>query len=179
MGIMATLKSVPSLVEASVGPTGLTPNTPAEGPVIEGYGPDAITSGSELDRTAVGPWPLLIDAGIKIWNSWRPNGFHNQIVVRVAANYGSRTSAADFGQAYPEYSVPNDGLGFGSVGLYPSPVPNALRPTYDNLETTQWGDQVLTPKNLNPQTWSDIQQNPTSFVPGGTASLGIAGEVLQ
>lgn len=180
MGIFGNL-SVPSFVEMFIGPTGPVGLPQAVGPDVQTPNRDALTSGSQLDRTAIGPWPELLDAAVAndTFTGFTPNTFHDQFTVQVGANYGNRTSIADWGYRGYEFGVgnPND-LGQGSIGSYPGPVRSASRPTYDNLEAIIWNQQILDVVNTSPQTWGIIQQGASEYVPGGTATLGIQSPTL-
>lgn len=142
-------------------------------------GTQVIGTGSENLES----YPDQIDAGVtsKRFSSWVKDALHDWFQARIGANYGEITSQADFGHRDALYTVGNEGLGFegGSVANYPGPVPSAVRPTYNNLEAITWHQQILDQYDLNPQSYQDLQSNPTTYIPGGTASLGVPGVVLQ
>lgn len=170
--------AVPSINEAGIGRYshnffGVNANPTPQGPIVTVSMPRAITSGSELNRTAIGPWPAIEDAGTKLDNAYRPNGFHEEIRVKIPANYGGVSSAADYQARHPLYAPGNDGQGMGAVANYPGPVPNPTGPTYNNLEATIWQQQVLTKQNLNPSSYQNLSTVPTNFQPAGTATLGV------
>lgn len=191
----------PNGLFTNTGLVGATPNPAPVGPEVVGTGPDAITSWSELSGAAQGAqqggnahnpyaqpagslpaWPDTPNANaLQRFNGWIKNAFHDFFKAAVGANYGEISSQANYGFRHQLYSVGNNGLGFvgGSVGNYPGPVPFAGRPMWNNLEAITWNMEVLDPSDLNPAQFQAIQQNPTEFVPGGTASIGVPGVVLQ
>lgn len=172
------------------------------GPIAEYTPPYALTSGSQLDKTASGgpyaatqlgsgsslnkaitgaPWPRLIDAAIQLFNSWRPNVYRGISTHNVLGNFGSVTSTANFGFRSFEF-------GTDTVGLYPAKVIplNPFRPEWNNLVSIIYGLRVQNPVgNLGPNQTvlpaSTVSQFtiPTQFTPTGTASLSMKGEVLQ
>lgn len=173
------------------------------GPIAEYTPPDALSAGSQLDVTAYGgpyqaaeitsgsslnksiigdPWPRLIDAATRLFNSWRPNFFREISTHNVAGNYGSITSTANYN--FQSYEFPS--LGIPTIGNYPGPVPSARRPEWNNLVSIIYGLRVLNPvgslgpnQTILPQAVVSQFTVPTQFTPTGTASLSMKGEVLQ
>jgi hypothetical protein len=135
MGIIAALKSwgsgtgptfVASAQEAFVGPTGLQAYPVPQGPVIKAVGPKALTSGSQLNRAAVGgvilepqshilssgsqlsraqagaPWPPLpADYTSKRFTGFVRSALHDWFPVKIGANYGENASVSKFGFTDP------------------------------------------------------------------------------
>ena len=170
--------AVPSIAEAGISKYshsffGVNPNPSPQGPIVKVNAPRAITSGSELNRTAVGPWPELRDAGTQLDNAYHPNSYHDELRVKINANYAGVSSAANYQARHPLYAPGNDGQGYGSVANYPGAVPNPTRPTYNNLTAISWQQQVLTKENLNPSSYQNLSNTPTTFQPAGTAKLGV------
>lgn len=200
MGLLDIL-SVPSMSEVSIGPNGTQANPTPVGVEVVGVGPDSITSWSELQGAAQGAqqggnahnpwaqpsgslptWPVTPNANaLQRFNGWIRNAFHDFFKASVGANYGEQSSQANYGFLHALYNPANNGLGFvgGAIAGYPGPVPFAGRPMYDNLEAVDWNMEVLDPSDLNPAQFQAIQSNPTAYVPGGTASIGVPGVVLR
>lgn len=147
------------------------------GPVVTGYGPDAITSGAQLTRTSFDSWPQKRDAGAKAFTAYRPNGFHEQVEVAIPANYGAMGDAAPYrdweGEYTPSTTVdPNE----AAIGNYPGPVPFAGRPTYNNMPSgAPYNVEVITPTNMNPRSYQDLLKDSVQFSPAQTASVAQAG----
>jgi hypothetical protein len=168
--------SVPTLDEYSIGPTGPNALPRPVGPNVKLTTAAAITSGAQLDGTAKGPWSRRLDAGIKMWTAWRPNAFHDLIAPRIPANYGADGGAIAFDWRGWEFPPGNPE---GSIAMYPGSIPAPHRPMWNVLKPVVWGLQVLSPGNINPASYQAIQADPSAFVPGGTASLGIGAPILQ
>lgn len=178
---MPILPSVPSLDEYVLGPTGQQKLPTKVGPNITLPREDVITSGYQLDRTAIGPWPPLMPSEVAndSFTGWVRNALHDFMKLSVPANYGSRTSQADFNWWVAEYSQDSPhGKQWGAIAGYPGAVPTPDRPMWNNLEPILWNLQILTPLNMNPQAFASIQKNPSQFVPPGTAALSINGPAL-
>lgn len=125
-----------------------------------------LTSGSDLNPTAVGPWPGLRNASTRLWNSWHANSYRPQEAIRESANYGEQGSRVGYHYKWNEYPQ--------GPGLYPGPVPNAQRPTYDNVLPIVWHLRVGNPNMLSNQNLRPaqvIQVGPSEYVPAGVASL--------
>lgn len=174
------------------------------GPIFQPIPPDALTSGSQINRYTVGaeenappgafdsgsqlnrarigaPWPGIIDGATKFFNSWRPNVLRDVEHHNTIANYGSVTSLANFGFKASQYGPDND-YGQGSIGLYPGPVPSALRPMWNNLVAIVWGLRVNNPTSggslndtIQASYTTTTTASPVEFVPSGTASLTYKG----
>jgi hypothetical protein len=170
------LFSVPSLDEYSIGPGGPQALPKPVGPTVTLNTAAAITSGAQLDGTAKGPWAKLLDAGAKMWTAWRPNSFHEVMQIKLKANYGEMGGAVGYHWRGYEFPVGNPE---GAIANYPGSVPTPHRPMWNVLTPVVWGLQVLSPDNLNAQSYQAIQQDPSQFVPGGTATLGIGSPILQ
>lgn len=163
--------------QARIGPLGLQQHgvvqqpTPV-GPEVIGQGPNAITSGSQLNRTAVGPWPELLDAGYQEDTAYRPNGYNYGRTITTPANYGSVTSASLYQWRQQEWNPATDISGLGSIAGYPGATPEANRPTYNNLTGgAQYQMQVLSQQNLSPSQYANIQHIASQYTAGGTASI--------
>ena len=174
------------------------------GPIAEYAPPDALTSGSQLNRFTIGgpekpggdfqsgstldvaqsdaPWPGIINGLIKFFNSWRPNGLRQIANHNVAGNYGWRTSVAN----YQFRSFWTEGA--PAVAGYPAnALPgNPYIPEWNNLVPIVYGLRVTNPvgnlgdsQTVNPQNVVSQFTNPAEFTPTGTASLSIKGETLQ
>ncbi len=136
--------------------------------------PSKLTSDAALNQAAVGAWPAMIDGGAKFWNgAWRPSVLREVSNHNIPGNYGSVTSMARFGFKWRK---------FVGVGNYPSPVPNAFRPTYNVLDPIQWGLRVANP-NVTPTYVAQtgpivVQTQPTTWQSPNTASVTKTGEVL-
>lgn len=118
------------------------------GPTITGikrgrYGRPLLTAGSDLDKAIAGaPWPALIDGFIKIWTAFRPNSFRDVTPTKEPANYGSLTSLANFGFRHQLYPV---GGAWNSQAGYPGPVPSEKRPMWNNVLPIVWNLRVVNP----------------------------------
>ena len=131
-----------------------------------------LTAGSDLDVAAPSsgnrglPWSKIIDGAVKFFNSFRPNTLQDVKTVNLPANYGNRTSVANFSFR---------GREFTGIGSYPGPVPVATRPTYNNLIPIVWGLRDIDPAALSqPGELVRVpvaQDNSLSFTPGGVASV--------
>jgi hypothetical protein len=125
-----------------------------------------LTSGSDLNKTADGPWPSLLNAAYRILLGFRPNGYRGQTSVRIGANYGGDGSEVGWYYRDPEYS---------GVGNYPGPVPFSKRPTYNVVTPIAYGLRLLDPaQQANPAGLINIpvgQNKSAVFVPPGNASL--------
>lgn len=143
------------------------------GPIFKPNPPAALTSGYQLDRTAVGgvannvvpkgkygrpvfsagsqinlassgdPWPNGIDSGIKGWTGYTPNTLREIVAIKVRGNYGGNTSRTNFG--YRHQRFPSTDTYHGGQAGYPGPVPSALRPMWNNLLAIVWSLRVLNP----------------------------------
>lgn len=136
--------------------------------------PSKLTSDAALNQAAVGAWPAMLDGGAKFWNGgWRQSVLREVSNHNVAGNYGSVTSMARFGFRWRKYV---------GVGSYPGPVPNAYRPTWQELIPIVWGLRVanpnVTPTMVEPQGNPVIQTKPTTWQGANTASLNKTGVVL-
>lgn len=173
------------------------------GPIAEYTPPYALSSGSQLDKTASGglyaasemtsgsslsksifgaPWPRLIDAGIQLLNSWRPNLYRAVSTHNVVGNYGSVSSTANYGFRGSEFGQQ------AQVGLYPANVipSNPWIPDWNNLVSVIYGLRVVNPvsgggpnQTVLPQSTVSQFNVPSQFTPTGTASLSMKGETLQ
>jgi hypothetical protein len=135
--------------------------------------PSKLTSDAALNQAAVGAWPTMLDAGIKVDTSWRPSVLREVSTHNVIGNYGSVTSMARFGFTWRE---------FAGVGNYPGPVPNAFRPTYNYLEPITWDQRVpnnsVTPAMSRQTGPISVQQKSSTWLGVNTASLNNTGQVL-
>jgi hypothetical protein len=128
-----------------------------------------LTSGSDLNRAAVGAWPTLIDGGFKQQYAWRSNFLRNPYAVVKPGNYPGANSTPNWGFRFTEF--------FG-LGSYPwSGIRPPQRPEYNALIPIQWQIQVDN-ENLATNTGyynephGNTTKNQTStFIPTGTASL--------
>lgn len=113
-----------------------------------------LTSGSDLNRTAEGPWRPLIDAGRLAYGppaaqgdtyEWPANRLRNvQVTPYTPANYGSVSSLANFSfrhWAFPAPTLPDT----PTVGRLPGPIPDPHRPMYDNLPPALYNMRVANP----------------------------------
>ncbi len=136
--------------------------------------PSKLTSDAALNQAAVGAWPSMLDGGAKFWNGgWRPSFLREVSNHNIPGNYGSVTSMARYGFRWSKYV---------GVGNYPGPVPNAYRPTWQDLIPIQWGLRVSNP-NVTPTYTNQtgpivVQHKPTTWQGTGTASVNNTGEVL-
>lgn len=100
--------------------------------------PRQLTAGSDLDRTAEGPWRPIIDAGLLDYKggsaAWRPSTLQTVKSVKLPANYGEVTSLTNF--SFKNAAFPADEVGMPSIGLLPGPIPNPHRPMWNNLPGT-------------------------------------------
>jgi len=136
--------------------------------------PSDLTSGSDLNETAVGAWPTLLDGGSKFWNNgWRKSFLKEVSNQNIPGNYGAETSQAHYGFLY---------RAFVGVGNHSGPIPDPFRPTYNNLTPISWGLRVPNP-NTAPNTTQQkgpitIQTTPSTWQGQSTASLTKTGETL-
>lgn len=137
--------------------------------------PSNLTSAAAFNQAAVGAWPALDnDLSIKLANGgWRPSTLIEVSNHNVIGNYGSVTSMARFGFRWNK---------FVGVGNYPGPVPNAYRPTYNDLVPITWGLRVVN-NNVTPTMTRQtgpivVQQKSTTWQGANTASVNKTGEVL-
>lgn len=136
--------------------------------------PSDLTSGSALNKAAVGAWPTEIDGGAKFWNGgWRRSVLKEVSNHNIGGNYGSITGGALFGFRYHEYV---------GVGNYPGPVPNPYRPTFNDLIAVDYAQRVGNP-NTVPNTTAQkgpitIQTKPSTWEGSNTASLRRQNETL-
>ena len=152
-----------------------------------------LTSGSDLNRTAQGPWRPLIDAGRLDYGppdvqggtaEWPANRFRNvQTTPYKSANYGSITSTANFGWRkwpFPAPLLPNTPI----VGLLPGPIPEPHRPMWNNLPPALYNMRVANPtqakfnelRNFTPNAYS-LSGDPYSQ-PASLSTNYKQGEVL-
>jgi hypothetical protein len=130
-----------------------------------------LTSGSDLNKTATGPFPPLIDSGLiqyKAGNSaWPPNRYRTFEVTRTPANYGQNTSVARFGFRGWEFPTNVPGQ-LPSIGFLPGPIPEPHRPMWNVL--TQGA--LYRMRVVNPTTAKAIvQRNANAYsLSGGTYS---------
>lgn len=169
-------------------------------PIAEPSPPEALASGSQLNKTAVGgpyeateldsgssldvaqkgsPWPPIIDGAIKFFTGWHRNGFREISNHNVNGNYGSQTGQVNFGWRSFE---------FGTDSLAGMPVSNVRgnRSEWNNLIPIIFGLKVINPVAGGSSDYTTIPQsvvsqftNPAQFAPPGVASLSLKGEVLQ
>jgi len=149
-------------------------------PVIMGYGPRTITSGSQLNQPAEASYPQQQVAGAKMFTAYRPNALHELFAVSIPANYGAMGNAVPYRHWEPEYSPSTTEGNEASVGDYPGPVPYARRPTWNNLTSgAPYNVEVITPNNMNPTSYQNLLQKSVEFSPAQTASIASSAEVLQ
>jgi hypothetical protein len=142
------------------------------GPIVTPSQPNALTSGTQLDRAAEwGPYnrpikrgrygkPLFaansdfndgaetgapwpgLIASFKIFTAFRPNALREIAVKTLPGNYGAITSIANFGFRHQIYPVGNP---WTSQAGYPGPVPSAVRPMWNNVVAIVWRLRVVNP----------------------------------
>jgi hypothetical protein len=129
--------------------------------------PSALSSGSALNRASSG-WPTLLDGGAKFWNGgWRQSFLKPVETVKEPANYGSRSSLADYGFRY---------RAFGGVGNYSNVgAKNPYVKEYNDLVPIQWGLRIPNP-NIAPMSVAQqgpitVQTKPSTWQGSNTASL--------
>lgn len=144
------------------------------------YGATELDSGSSLDKAQKGsPWPPIINGAIKFFVNWRANHFREISNHNVLGNYGSETGKVNFGWR---------GFEFGKESMAGLPTSNvrAFRPEYNNLIPIIFGLKVVNPVaglsdsyGTVPQTKASQFTNPATFTPAATASLTYKAEVLS
>lgn len=140
--------------------------------------PNSLATGSDLNRTAQGPWPVLVDsafANFKEPGSWTPNSFIVAKTVNLPANYGGMTSRSNFG--FRSWFFPPKGnSNYPSVGMLPGPIPFPHRPMWNNAPPTIYRQRV---SNAN-SAQNVVQYNPVKYSTvgnnyNGTASISPSG----
>jgi len=137
--------------------------------------PETLSSGSDLNKPAEGPWSPLIDAGniqYKGGAAWPANSFQTVQVQKEGANYGSVTSGANFG--FRRWAFPAYGTRQAAVGKLPI-VNDPWRPMWNNLPATLYHQMVVNPTQAKGQEL--VNRNANAYaMQGGTfgqpASLG-------
>jgi len=131
--------------------------------------PRFLTSGSDLNKTATGPYPPLINSSViqyKAGNAaWPANEYRTQQIVRIPANYGSNTSIARFQSRGWEFPVNVPGQ-LPSIGFLPGPIPDPHRPMWNVLaQGAMYHMRVENPT----QAKAIVQRNSTKYaLSGGT-----------
>lgn len=145
--------------------------------------PRQLTAGSDLNKPAEGPWAPLIDAGLLDYKpgsaAWPPNSYRNVSVVKQDANYGQETSTAHFSYRQWAFNIDPANNEWASIGMLPGPIPNATRPTYNNLTKSHtWNMRVV--NNTQAKFGELVTYNANKYSIGGTsfsqsASLNTSG----
>lgn len=131
-----------------------------------------LTSGSDLNKPAEGPWAPLIDSSTLIFDSgaaWRPNAFREVTVTKRGANYGSITSLANFG--FRSWTYPANGP-TPSIGMLPGPAPSGRRPMWNNLPPMQYNLRVANPTRT--KVGQRTNKNVNAYSVGGNPYNGSA-----
>ena len=115
--------------------------------------PRVLTSGSDLNRTAEGPWRPLIDAGQLDYGppsqtggtaEWSDKPLRTVQAIKQSANYGSISSISNFSWrhwAFPAPLLPRT----PTVGRLPGPIPDPHRPMWNNLPPALYNMRVPNP----------------------------------
>lgn len=164
--------SVKSFTQAIMTPTGPQDTPVVWGPDMQAIGPDTLTAGSDLDRTAVGPWPKLLASFSTFWNNFKPQTLKDLTRVKIPANYGELGSAVHWYNRQWEFGNYQD-TPQGLIAAYPGSANDAHRPMFNILTPVVFGMQVLPESELQSQSNQNLIQLPAEFIPGGTASLGV------
>jgi hypothetical protein len=142
--------------------------------------PRQLTAGSDLNVTAEGPWPYIIDASVLTYDSgtaWRPSTLREIFNHNVGGNYGSVTSLANFNFRNAAFGAYQAGK-MGVIGLLPNTMPNPKRPMWNNLPSAQYNlrvpssSRVPIDQNTN---YENINAYSLSFQQTGSASLNTTG----
>lgn len=110
--------------------------------------PRQLTAGSDLNRTAEGPWLTLIDAGSIDYHDnagWTPNTLANPRNINVRGNYGEVTSVANFNSRKWAFPFTNERP---EIAFLPGPIPNPHRPMWNNLVPIVYGLRVTNPTQV-------------------------------
>lgn len=140
--------------------------------------PRQLTAGSDLNVTAEGPWPYLVDAipNIDPWQ-WRPSTLREVATHNVGGNYGLVTSVANFSFRNAAFGPSQSGR-MGVIGLLPNTMPNPYRPMWNNLPAAQYNLRVpsssTVPISQN-SNYESINAYSLAFNQSGVASLNSTG----
>jgi hypothetical protein len=143
--------------------------------------PRQLTAGSSLNKTAEGPWPYLLDAGLVIdYNqgaSWPPSSLREVANHNVAGNYGLVSSLAKFSFRNAAFG-PNQSGKMGVIGLLPNTSPNPHRPMWNNLPAAQYNLRVPSSSrvpDVSNANWENVNAYSLSFNQSPVASLNPTG----
>lgn len=145
--------------------------------------PRQLQAGSNLNKTAEGPWLNVLDAGLVIdFNdgaAWPRNNFKEIYHQNINGNYGSVSSLANFG--YRGTAFPGNHPGTtATIGLLPI-TPSASRPMWNNLPSAQYNLRVVNPNNVPMTNQANIENQNAyslSFNQAGVASLNPTGQTM-